>query len=181
MAAYRKRMAKFPLKLPSGPQDELCAMFERLRLDVVAPPKMAQPRNSWISAPTWALINRRATLRQQGKLSKRMTRLLGHQITSGLKGDKRQRAANVAGDIEGLLASGETKEEWQCLKGWYKAASDTAPAASPMSLAAQTAKRIDLYRKVPPPGNPLPIHVDKAHIPDGPPSDGELREVVRGL
>ncbi len=52
MAAYWKRMAKFPLKLPSGPQDKLCAMFERLRLDVVAPPKRAQPRNSWISAPT---------------------------------------------------------------------------------------------------------------------------------
>jgi hypothetical protein len=117
MAAYRKRMAKFPLKLPSGPQDKLCAMFEGLRLDVVAPPKRAQPSNSWISAPTWALINRRATLRQQGKLSKWMTRLLGRQIASGLKGDRQQRAADVAGNIEGLLASGETKEAWRCLKG----------------------------------------------------------------
>jgi hypothetical protein len=181
MAAYRKRMAKFPLKLPSGPQDELCTMFEGLRLDVVAPPKRAQPRNSWISAPTWALIDRRETLRQQGKLLKRMTCLLGRQIASGLKGDRQQRAADIAGNIEGLLASRETKEGWRCLKGWYKAASDTAPAASPMSLAAQTAERVDLYRKVPPPGDPLPIHVDKANIPDGPPSDGELREVVRGL
>jgi hypothetical protein len=123
MAAYRKRMAEFPLKLPSGPQDELCAMFKGLRLNVVALPKRAQPRNSWISAPTWALIDRRATLRQQGKLLKRMTRLLGCQIASGLKGDRQQRAANLAGNIEGLLASGETKEVWQCLKGWYKAAS----------------------------------------------------------
>ena len=113
MAAYRKRMAKFPLKLPSGPQDELCAMFEGLQLDVVAPPKRAQPRNSWISAPTWALIDRRATLRQQGKLLKRMTRLLGRQITSGLKGDRQQRAADVARNIKGLLASRETKEAWR--------------------------------------------------------------------
>ncbi len=181
MAAYWKRMAKFPLKLPSGLQDKLCAMFEGLQLNVVAPPKRAQSRNSWISAPTWALIDRRATLRQQGKLSKRMTRLLGRQIASGLKRDRRQQAANVAGNIKGHLASGETKEAWQCLKVWYKAASDTAPAASPMSLAAQTAKRVNLYRKVPPPGNPLPIYVDKADIPDGPPSDRELREVVQGL
>ncbi len=181
MGAYRKHMAKFPLKLPSGPQDELCAMFKGLQLNVVAPPKRAQPHNSWISAPTWALIDRRATLRQQGKLSKRMTRLLGHQIASGLKGDRRQQAADVAGNIEGILASRETKKAWRCLKGWYKAASDTAPTASPMSLASQTAERVDLYRKVPPLGNPLPIHVDKADIPDGPPSDGELREVVRGL
>jgi hypothetical protein len=143
MAAYRKRMAKFPLKLSSGPQDKLCAMFEGLQLDVVVPPKRAQPRNSWISAPMWALIDRRAMLRQQGKLLKRMTHLLGRQIASGLKGDRQQQAANVAGNIEGLLASGETKEVWQCLKGWYQAASDTAPAASPMSLAAQTAERVN--------------------------------------
>ncbi len=58
----------------------------------------------------------------------------------------------------------------------YKAAYDTSPAASQLSLAAQTAERVDLYRKV-----PLPIHVDKVDIPDGPPSDGELRDVVRGL
>jgi hypothetical protein len=110
-----------------------------------------------------------------------MIRLLGRQIASGLKGDRQLRAANIAGNIEGLLASGEMKEAWWCLKGWYKAASDTAPAASPMSLAAQTVKRVNLYRKVPPPGDPLPIHVDKADIPDGPPSNRELREVVRGL
>jgi hypothetical protein len=77
MAAYRKRMAKFPLKLPSGPHDELCTLYEGLRLDVVAPPKRSQPRNSWISAPTWRLIDRRAVLRQQGKLTKWMSRLLG--------------------------------------------------------------------------------------------------------
>ena len=79
MAAYQKRIAKFPLKLPSGPQDKLCTLYEGLRLNVVAPPKRAQPRNSWISAPTWELIDRRATLRQQGKLSKRMSHLLGRQ------------------------------------------------------------------------------------------------------
>ena len=181
MAAYRKRIAKFPLKLPSGPLDELCTLYEGLRLDVVAPPKRAQPRNSWISAPTWGLIDRRATLRQQGKLSKRMSCLLGRQIASALKGDRQQRAVDVAETIEGLLASGETKEAWRCLKGWYKAASEAAPAASPLSLAAQTAERVDLYRKVPPPGAPLPIHVDKVDIPDGPPSDGELRDAVWGL
>ena len=90
MAAYPKRMAKFPLKLLRGPLDELCTLYKELRLDVVAPPKRAQPRNSWISAPTWVLIDRRAMLRWQGKLSKRRSRLLGRQIPSGLKGDRQQ-------------------------------------------------------------------------------------------
>ena len=119
MAAYRKRMAKFPLKLPRGPLDELCTLYEELCLDVVAPPKRAQPHNSWISAPTWVLIDRRAMLWRQGKLSKWMSRLLGRQIASGLRGDNQQRAADVAGNIEGLLASKETKEAWRCLMGWY--------------------------------------------------------------
>ncbi len=117
MAAYRKRIAKFPLKLPRGPLDKLCTLYEELRLDVVASPKWAQPHNSWISAPTWGLIDRRAMLRRQGELSKRMSRLLGRQIASGLRGDRRQQAADVAGNIEGLLASRETKEAWWCLKG----------------------------------------------------------------
>jgi hypothetical protein len=50
-----------------------------------------------------------------------------------------------------------------------------------MLLAAQTAERVALYRKAPPPGDPLPIHVDKADILDGPPSNKELWSVVRGL
>jgi hypothetical protein len=64
-AAYCKQMAEFPrIKLPPGPQDVLSAIFEELQLNVVAPPKQTQPHNSWISAPTWALINKRAMLRQ---------------------------------------------------------------------------------------------------------------------
>ena len=85
MAAYRKRVAKFPLKLLRGPLDELCTLYEELRLDVIVPPKRAQPCNSWISAPMWGLINRRAMLQWQGKLLKRMSRLLGLQIASGLR------------------------------------------------------------------------------------------------
>jgi hypothetical protein len=50
-----------------------------------------------------------------------------------------------------------------------------------MLLDAQTAECIALYGRVPSPGEPLPIHVDKANIPDGPPSDRELWSVVWGL
>jgi hypothetical protein len=50
-----------------------------------------------------------------------------------------------------------------------------------MSLAAQTAKRIALYGRVASKGDPIPIHVNKASIPDNIPSDGELQAVVREL
>ncbi len=110
MAAYRRRLATFPVKLPLGPQTELCSMFEELQLNVVAPPKRTQPRNSWISAPTWALIDKRAALRQQGKLSQQTSRLIGRQIKAGLSGGRQQHAATAAENIEIHLAGGETKE-----------------------------------------------------------------------
>jgi hypothetical protein len=62
MTAYRERLAKFPVKLPRGPQDEITTLFEKVCLNVVAPPTRAQPHNQWISAPTWVLINKRAAL-----------------------------------------------------------------------------------------------------------------------
>ncbi len=112
MAAYQKWMAKFPIKLPLGPQTELCSLFEELRLNVVAPPKQAQPCNSWISAPTWALIYKRAMLPQQEKLPQWMSHLIRRQINAGLKGDQKQRAATVAENIKGHLVGRETKEAW---------------------------------------------------------------------
>ncbi len=36
-----------------------------------------------------------------------------------------------------------------------------------------------MYRRVSPPGAPIPIHVDQSNIPDDVPSDGELQAVVR--
>jgi hypothetical protein len=120
-------------------------------------------------------------LGQQEKLPQRTSHLIGRQINAGLKGNQKQCVATVAENIKGHLVGGETKEAWQCLKGWYKATSKRTPSASPMLLATQTAKCVALYRKVPSPGEPLFIHVNKVDIPDGVPSDGDLRAVVRGL
>ncbi len=181
MTAYWKRLAKFPVRLPQGPQDELTTLFEELRLNVMAPPRWAQPHNQWISTPTWALIDKRAALRQQGKLSQQATHLIGRKIAAGLKGDHAKCAAAAAEKIEGHLAAGEPKEAWQSLRGWYQAVTNHAPKASKMSLAAQTAKRVALYGRVASKGDPISIHVNKADIPDNIPSDGELWAVVREL
>jgi hypothetical protein len=118
-------------------------------------------------------------LQQQGKLPQRTSHLIGRQINAGLKGNQKLHAVTVAENIEGHPAGSKTMEVWQCLKGWYKAASKCAPTASPMLLATQIAKRVALYGRVPSPGEPIPIHVSTVDIPDGIPSDGELRAVVK--
>ena len=83
--------------------------------------------------------------------------------------------------IKGHLTAGEPKEAWQSLKGWYKAATNLAPKASKMSLAAQTAEPVTLYGRVSTKGDPIPIHVDKANIPDDIPSDAKLWDCIRAL
>ena len=83
--------------------------------------------------------------------------------------------------IEGHLAARKPKKAWQTFKGWYKASTKHALKASKMSLAAQTAKHIALYRRVASKRDPIPIYVNKVDIPDDIPSDAELQAVVREL
>jgi hypothetical protein len=85
----------------------------------MAPPKQAQTCNQWISAPTWALTNKRVALEQQGKLSQQANHLIGRQIAAGLKGDRANHAVAAAEEIKGHLAVREPKKAWQSLRGWY--------------------------------------------------------------
>jgi hypothetical protein len=147
----------------------------------MVPPTRAQPRNQWISAPTWALIDKRVALQQQGKLSHQATCLTGRQIAAELKGDCAKCAVAAKEKIKGHLVAGEPKEAWQSLRGWYQAVTHCTPKASKMSLATQTAEHVALYGRVASKGDPITIHVDKANIPDNIPSEGELQAVVREL
>jgi len=58
----------------------------------------------------------------------------------------------AAETIEGHLESGDLKEAWRALKGWYAQASDRLPKPCYDSMVKQTAERVKLYEKVPPLG-----------------------------
>ncbi len=58
---------------------------------------------------------------------------------------------------------------------------DRAPKACHEMLVRQTEERIALYSNVRPPGWNIPINVQPFDIPDGIPSDSEIRGVVSGL
>ena len=85
MKAYRRRMARFPVKLPFGPQTELCSKFEELQLDVVVPPPRTQPQNSWILAPTWALIDKGPHCDNKGGYCSRRPVSLGGKSKQGCR------------------------------------------------------------------------------------------------
>ncbi len=152
LKAYQRRFSKFPIRLPRGPQGKLETLFEELCLDVAPPLERERPKNQWISDSTWVLIDQWVALRQAGKLNQCGACVIGRRIKAALKGNRKQRAVTLGENIEGLLAAGEVKEAWRCLKGWYTAVEDRAPKACHKTLARQTEERKTLYARVPPPG-----------------------------
>ncbi len=106
---------------------------------------------------------------------------LGWQVKARLAADRLERAKNTALTIKGWLAAGDFVEAWRNLKGWYCSVEDRAPKACPETLASQTVERVELYTAVPPPGWLMPINVTPIPVPDGTPTDHEIREVVGKL
>jgi hypothetical protein len=178
---YRRRMQRFPISLPCGPQKQLDAEYEELQRDVVRPPLREHPANSWITVETWKLVDHSAMLRRKGMLSQTAERGLGRQIKVRLAADRLERAKNTTSTIEDCLAAGDFVEVWRNLKGWSRLVEDRAPKACPETLASQTAERVELYTAVPPPGWLMPINVTPIPVPDGTPTDHEIREVVGKL
>jgi hypothetical protein len=156
MKAYRQWRHCFPIKLPHGPQGKVETIFEELCVDVALPPEKERPQNQSISKGTWVLINQWAALRQAGKLEQRRSCVIERQIKATLASNRKQHTATVRDKIEGLMAAGELKETWRCLKGWYSTVEDCAPKASHNTLVRQTEKRIALYASVTPPGRCCP-------------------------
>jgi hypothetical protein len=178
---YCRRTQQFHISLPCGPRKQLDAEYEELQRDIVRPPLRERPANSWITTKMWKLVDHRAMLRRKGMLSQTAAHGLGRQVKAQLAADRIKRAKNAASTIEGCLAVGDFVEAWGNLKGWYCSVEDRAPKACPETLALQTAERVELYTTVPPPGWLTPINVTPIPVPDGTPTDHEIREVVGKL
>ena len=84
---------------------------------------------------------------------------LVQKIKAHLQDDRRHRTAAVGANIVGYLEGGDLAEAWSCLKRWYAAVVNRPPKPCNKTMATQTSKRVELYRKVPPPGDPIPINV----------------------
>ena len=145
------------------------------------PTPRERPSNAWIWPSTWSLIDHKAAASRQGKLNQCDRQQLVRKIKEHLQDDRRHRTAAVGASIVGHLEGGELAEAWKCLEGWYAAAGDRPPKPCNETMVTQTSERVKLYRKVPPPGDPIPINVEPKEVEDTCPGDVELRDVVRGL
>jgi hypothetical protein len=102
-------------------------------------------------------------------------------IWNSLKDDRIARTKRVGQSIEAKLGGGDVQEAFRLLKGWYRAATEVEARPCPQTMERQTKERIALYTRRTPPGEPLPINIDPTPIPDGVPTNSEVREAVGEL
>ncbi len=64
---------------------------------------------------------------------------------------------------------------------WYRAALEMQAKPCYHTMEHQTSERVDLYARRLPPGDPIPINLDRIEINDNAPLDEEIRTVVSEL
>ena len=74
-----------------------------------------------------------------------------------------------------------TQEAWHRLQGWYKATADRPPPPARATLKRVTAEREQLYSRVSPPGDAIPVTIDPFRVEDGVPSEAEVEWAVKRL
>jgi hypothetical protein len=182
MKRYRKGLENCPLNLPKfGPLTEGENAVEVLQDAVVKPMPREFAENQWIRPSTWSLIDKRAGERIAGNLTQTLKRTLKRQIAASLKADRIERARKVGETLMGHIHTGDMREAWRSVQGWYKEAGAQQAKKCHTSMENQTVEREELYARVPPPGDPIPCNVPKTPINDAMPSDSEIRGVVKAL
>ena len=112
---------------PTAEQTEWERMFETLQGRVSKPELRQEHENSWIRPWTWVLIDQRATFRKEGCQTMAKGRRLNRQIKAALKADRIERTRWMGEALMGSLTSGNVKEAWRTLQGWYREAGEKAP------------------------------------------------------
>ena len=79
----------------------------------------------------------------------------------------------------GSLTSGNVKEAWRTLQGWYREAGEKAPKPCYDTMEAQTVEREKLYSRIPPPRDKIPSYVQRPPMNDAHTADEEVRRAVK--
>jgi exonuclease III len=181
--AYLRGRRRTPLQLPKrGPLTRADIKFEAVLDMVEGGVAKRRPRTPWISPATWTLVDRRTAMRRAPRYDQLLYRCLSRQIKKSIHTDRQNRTTEAGSTIEALLKSNELKEAWGVLQAWYNHAGDRPQKPSRQDLVTMTAEREELYRKRDPPGEPIPILLDRPYeIEDGTPTEWEIEEAVNRM
>jgi Reverse transcriptase (RNA-dependent DNA polymerase) len=181
--AYHKARKRFPLQPPKGgPMTRADVLFQALKLNITPPTRAERrARRAWISATTWNLVDQRSAMQKVVNNDRAEVRRLSRRIHQAFRIDRRARAKRAGEDIEAALTAGKLQDSWKMMQAWYREASSRPQLPSRSDLDAVTLERQDLYSRVAPPGDNIPILVEKFDISDAVPSEGEIAAAVRRL
>ena len=114
-------------------------------------------------------------LRRGGRLPKNEDQSLDRKIDQSLKKDRETRTENHADEMGSHLNNGDLKEAWRVVQRYTRIAEDKGPTPCYESMVKQTQERKELYTKVPPPGDPITINVEKSPVQDEVPPEPAIR------
>ena len=144
----------------AGGADRWGDFFAELSAAMEEVPRRERKSFGWILDGTWRLMDQRASLCKQGRLSMIQGRhralRAGHAIMASPEEDK-------------IMAA------WGHLRGWHKEVDPAASKPCYQALDRQTEEREALYRRRDPPGALIPLNARRAPRADHPSADEELR------
>ena len=134
---------------------------------MLKPQPREQHRNAWISEETWRLVDKRVTMRRKSRARTGLRRLV-RVIQASMKGGRKRQVEEAGTAVENMLQEDppNAREAWQRMKGWYRAAATRGPPPARATLERITAEQTELYRRVPPPGENIPVNVEPTNIDD---------------
>lgn len=145
--------------------------MEELRANARKKEKSDGRATSWISDPTWRLIDQRTDARKRRKHVE--TRRLGVQVKWALNVHCKARAA--APECA-LLEEERIRYTFGAIQGWYMSTGPrpAKPSREEIDFTREEYKHIFTYET--PTGEPFPVHTERFNIVDGPPTDMEVTE-----
>ena len=95
-------------------------MLEELVEAVAAPPKRERPDHDWIRGGTWKLVDQRAALRKEGRLTQAEGRRLTRRIHKAFNDNRKERALQAGHSIMASLKDGDWRAGYGTLRAWTK-------------------------------------------------------------
>jgi hypothetical protein len=140
-----------------------------------------KPKPDWVSEATWKLVDERIQRKKNGTLTETRRLVLKRRIRSGIKLDRKRRAAAASAEMEALWADNRPTEAWQIAKRWYRGAT-----GRPVPLAREDMETTaDLYEALytadPPTGEPIPLPPGQVAVDDSKPSMYEIVTAIKSL
>jgi len=164
---YVRSRGTYPVR-PPGPLERnradglLDDLREAAKKEV--PDKRETRNNSWISEPTWRLVDQKAAARRRGESA--TLRVLKKSVRRALRKDRKARAGAAAAAAQAHLERGHIGKAFGAIKGWYRDVGPRLQKPSREDINYTHSEYEKLFAEEEPSEDPIPIHNDAISIND---------------